>query len=201
MKQALVGLALMLFWAGYTGAQTTANSIGLPIDTQSSEIRSALIEPDPQTPGRELPDAPIPILPSKQDGPMPCPAGDGRPCALLGGRLYFKDRSHMTEHDKTWGDALKNPLILSGVAVDLGAAIWDYRATRACIDSHRCTEANPLMGQSRAQELAVGFGLTATFYFLAAKLKQHGNGNAAFGLLSAHAVGHAYQALRAQYAY
>ncbi len=167
-------------------------------DTQSSEIQITLVEPDQQTPGRDLPDAPIPILPSKQDGPMPCPAGNGKPCALLGGRLYFRDISHMTQHDKTWVDALKNPLMLGGLAVNLGATIWDYRATRACIDSHRCTEANPLMGQSRAQELAVGFGLTATIYFLAAKLKQHGNGNGAFTLLAAGATNHAYQALHAQ---
>lgn len=130
---------------------------------------------------------------------MPCPAGDGKPCALLGGRLYFRDRSHMTEHDKTWGDALKNPLILGAVAANLGAFVWDYRETRACIDAHQCTEANPIMGQSRAQELTVGIGLTATFYFLAAKLKQHGNGNAAFGLLSGNALMHVYEALRGQY--
>ena len=129
---------------------------------------------------------------------MPCPAGDGRPCALLGGRLYFRDPSHMTEHDKTWVDALKNPLMLGGIAVNLGTALWDYRATRACIDAHRCTEGNPLMGQSRAQELTVGFGLTATFYFLAAKLNQRVNGNTAFALLSANATMHAYQALHAQ---
>lgn len=121
------------------------------------------------------------------------------PCALLGGRLYFRDRSHMTEHDKTWGDALKNPMILGAVTANLGAAVWDYRATRACINAHRCTEANPIMGQSAAQELAVCFGLTTTFYFLAAKLKQHGNGNAAFGLLSGNALMHVYQALRSQY--
>src|SRR5437867_536839 len=71
-----------------------------PIETQSSEISTALIAPDdPQSPSRDLPDAPIPVLPRKQDGPQPCPAGDGMPCALLGGRLYFRDRSHMTEHD------------------------------------------------------------------------------------------------------
>jgi hypothetical protein len=57
------------------------------------------------------------------------------------------------------------------------------------------------MGQSRAQELSVGFSLTATLYFLAAKLKQHGNGNAAFMVLSAGAANHAYQALRAQAAH
>src|SRR5690349_177814 len=110
MKDALVGLAVMLLSAGYTRAQT-ANLTNPLIDTQSSEIRATLIEPGQQTPGRDLPDvpdAPIPILPSKQDGPMPCPAGIGKPCALLGGRLYFRDISHMTQHDLTWVDALKN---------------------------------------------------------------------------------------------
>jgi hypothetical protein len=200
MRNALIGLVLMLS-CGYTRAQTAANLISPPIDTQSLDISQALVEPDPQTPGRDLPEAPIPILSSKQDGPMPCPAGNGKPCALLGGRLYFRDLSHMTEHDKTWVDAMKNPLMLGGLVVNFGTAVWDYRATRACIDSHRCKEANPLMGQSRAQELAVGFGLTATFYFLAAKLKQSGNGNAAFALLSGNAFLHAYQAFRAQYSH
>lgn len=199
MKSALIG-TLMLVCAGCIRAQTIVN-LGPLIETQSSEISSTLVEQDPKTPAGDLPDAPIPILPNRQDGPMPCPFGDGKPCALLGGRLYFKDLSHMTEHDKTWGDALKNPLILGGLLVNLGATIWDYRATRACIDSHRCTEGNPLMGQSRAQELSVGFSLTATLYFLAAKLKQHGKGNAAFMVLSAGAANHAYQALHAQAAH
>lgn len=197
MKHALVALAMLYLWGGRTRAQTNPVS---PIDTQSSEISTALIEPStPRATAGSLPDAPIPVLPSRQDGPMPCPAGDGRPCALLGGRLYFRDHSHMTQHDRTWLDALTNPMILGGLTVNLATAVWDYRATRACIDSHRCTEGNPLMGNTRAQELPVGIGLTAAFYILAAKLKQRGHGNQAMAILSASAALHSYLALRAQY--
>jgi hypothetical protein len=199
VKNVFVRLALTSILAASTHAQAVANRTGsTPIETQSSEINSALSEPGQEAPQRSLPDAPIPILPSSQDGPMPCPAGIGKPCALLGGRLYFSDPSHMTEHDKTWFHALTNPLMLGGLAVNLATAVWDYRASRACIDSHRCTEANPLMGQSSAQELSVGIGLTATFYFLSAKLKQQGKGNWALFLLSGNAFAHSYEALRAR---
>lgn len=196
-------LSVVLGWVFISIASAHAQAIlnrtsSTPIETQSSEISSVLVEPYQSSLQRDLPDALIPVLPSRQDGPMPCPAGVGKPCALLGGRLYFSDSSHMTEHDKTWSHALKNPLMLSGLAVNLATAVWDYRASRACIDSHRCTEGNPLMGQSRAQELSVGVGLTATFYFLSVKLKQRGKGNWALALLSGNAFIHSYEALQAR---
>ena len=129
---------------------------------------------------------------------MPCPAGIGKPCALLGGRLYFSDPSHMTQHDKTWFDALKNPLMLGAIAVNLGADIWDYRATRSCIAAHTCIEGNPLMGKSGARQLSVGLGLDALLYYIAVRLKQGGDGNLAFALLTAGTTLHVYFAAHAQ---
>jgi hypothetical protein len=126
MTKAFIGLGLTLFWAACARAQTEANlTRALPMETQSSKISSSLIETSQQNPRRNLPDAPIPILPNRQDGPMPCPAGIGKPCALLGGRLYFSDPSHMTQHDKSWVAGLRNPMILAGVAVNTATFVWD----------------------------------------------------------------------------
>lgn len=195
MKIASLGLTLALSWTTSALAQTDSTSArSAQIETKSSAISSDLVAPSLQRQEHELPDAPIPILPSRQDGPMPCPAGVGRPCALLGGRLYFSDPSHMTEHDKSWVAALRNPMILTGLLVNLGADVWDYRSTRACMANHTCREGNPLMGQSRAQQLSVGLSLDATFYFLAAKLKQRGSGNYAFFCLAANSTLHFYYA-------
>jgi len=104
----------------------------------------------------------------------------------------------MTQHDKTWFDALKNPLMLGGIAVNLGADIWDYKATRACIAAHTCIEGNPLMGQSRAQQLGVGIGLDALLYYVAVWLKQGGDGNLAFALLTTSTTLHVYFAAHGQ---
>lgn len=197
MKRIFLALGMWLLIVSFTRAQTQVRGSTL-FETQSSPIPSTLIEPEQQDPKRELPDAPIPILANRQDGPMPCPAGIGKPCALLGGRLYFSDLSHMTEHDKTWFNALKNPLMIGGIAVNLGASIWDYKATRACIAAHTCKEGNPIMGQSRAQQLGVGMSLDALFYYLAVRLKEHGQGNHAFALLAANTAMHVYFASQAQ---
>jgi len=195
MKRMLSGLGMLLLSASLTHAQTGANTSRPQLfETQSLPISLALIEPGQQDPVKDLPDAPIPILPQKQDGPMPCPAGVGLPCSLLGGRLYFSDPSHMTQHDKTWFDALKNPMILGGILFNEAALVWDYRTTRACIDVHHCKEGNPIMGQSRAQELGVGLSLNAFQIYNVTRLKQHGKGNAALFLMATGAVLHAFAA-------
>lgn len=192
MKKMILTLGLSFLGATLANAQTGTDSpASHHFETQSSVISSVLVEPtNQQRPKQELPDAPIPILPQKQDGPMPCPGGVGAPCALLGGRLYFSDPSHMTQHDRTWFDALKNPMILGGIFVNEAALAWDYRTTRACIDRHRCKEGNPIMGQTRAQELGVGLSLNAFQIYNSARLKQHGKGNAAFFFLATGAIFH-----------
>ena len=192
-KIIFLGFVMFLETNSFAHAQAQVNLGGSQLfETQASPIGSALVEPGQQDLKRDLPDAPIPTLPSSQDGPMPCPAGIGKPCALLGGRLYFSDPSHMTEHDKTWFDALKNPLILGGIIADAGAAVWDLRTTRACIDNHTCKEANPLMGQSLAQQVTVGTGLNAILYYAAVRMKQRGKGNTALFFLAANAGLHVF---------
>jgi len=195
MKRTLSGLGMLLLGASFAHAQTGAGTDGLKLfETQSSPVSSVPIEPGQQAPIKDLPDAPIPILPQTQDGPMPCPAGVGLPCSLLGGRLYFSDPSHMTEHDKTGFDALKNPMILGGILFNEAALVWDYRSTRACIAAHRCKEGNPIMGQSPAQELGVGLSLSAFQIYNVVRLKQHGKGNTALFILATGAVLHTFAA-------
>jgi len=195
MKKMLPSLGLMFFSASLAHAQTGANAGGSKLlETQSSPISSVLIEPAQQVPIKDLPDAPIPVLPQKVDGPMPCPLGVGAPCALLGGRLYFSDPSHMTEHDKTLWAALKNPMIAGAIAVNIGADVWDYRTAFAHLGQKGFKETNPIMGQSRAQMLAVGISLDAIMYFSAARLKERGKGNYAFMVLAGNSVLHVYAA-------
>ena len=193
MKRFLITFIMMFFFAVMTQAQSDLipNNLPLPV-IRPSQLTSSRVEPVQQESQRVLPDAPIPVLPNLQDGPLPCPAGVGRPCALLGGRLYFRDPVHMTEHDKSWADAMKNKGMLLGMAVNAAAAVWDYKTTRHCIDTHRGSEGNPLMGQSQAQELSVGIGLTALTYFMAGKLKKQGDGNYAFGALWGGTILHVF---------
>src|SRR5260370_4319940 len=175
MKRTVINFTMTLFAAVMSQAQSDLipNNLPLPV-IRPRQLVSWRVESEQQESQRVLPDAPIPVLPNLQDGPLPCPAGVGRPCALLGGRLYFRDPVHMTEHDKSWADAMKNKGMLLGMAVNAAAAVWDYKTTRHCIDTHRGNEGNPLMGQSQAQEVSVGIGLTALTYFIAGEMTKHG---------------------------
>jgi hypothetical protein len=146
-----------------------------------------------------LPEAPIPVLPNLQDGPAPCPAGVGKPCALLGGRLYFSDPAHMTEHDQTLWKAMRNPMLLAGGLINLAATVADIEGTQACLRVHTCTEGNPLFGKNPGRPLSYGLGVPLTFanYLLCAQLKKSGSGNWAFGVLWAGTTLHVYEASQA----
>jgi hypothetical protein len=194
MKLAFVflGLAILVLGKG-TNAQSGEPSQPKQENNETVSLAQSAQQPkqqQPQEPRLLLPDTPIPTAPSPVDGPSPCPGGVGKPCALLAGRSYFPDRSHMTQHDRTWQDSLKNPVILAGVAANIGAAIWDYRTTRACLDAYKGHEINPLMGQSRAQEVSVSIGLAAILYLDAAMLKKSGHGNFALGVLAVGSLVH-----------
>ena len=78
---------------------------------------------------------------------------------------------------------MRNKGLLLAFSMNVAAAVWDYRTTRHCVDNHLGEEANPLMGQTRAQELGVGISLSALTYYAAGKLKKQGDGNYAFGVL------------------
>jgi PAB1-binding protein PBP1 len=78
---------------------------------------------------------------------------------------------------------MKNKGMLLSMSINAAAMVWDYKTTRHCIETHNGKEGNPLMGNSRAQELGVGISLTALTYFMSGKLKKQGDGNYAFGVL------------------
>ena len=185
MIRVFLGLGTLFLWITSAQAQTGTTATQQPIvEFLTPQLPTALVAPGDLASYRVLPDAPKPpalVKPVKPGIlPTPCPFGVGKPCALLGGRLYFSDPSHMTEHDRTWSQAMSHPLMRFSVAVGIGAFVWDYKTTRYCIDHHLGREGNPIEGQTRAQELAVGLGITAFSFWAAGKLKEKGEGNKAF---------------------
>jgi hypothetical protein len=189
MKRMLITFILTLFSTAMLHAQSELVPSSLPL---------ARSQPQPlqHERNRVLPDAPIPVLPNIQDGPLPCPAGIARPCALLGGRVYFRDPSHMTEHDATLGKAMRNPMMVVGGLLSLAATIADIEGTNACIQAHTCREGTPLYGAypSRAKAYGIGIPVTLVIYTMSSWLKKRGDGNFAFGLLWGGTIGHIYQA-------
>jgi hypothetical protein len=195
IKRLLVLAVLLAFWTLTAKAQSdeTANA-GPTFEIQSAPISSNLAGPAQLPAGPGFLDMPNPLIP--QDGPAPCPAGVGKPCALLGGRLYFRDPSHMTEHDATWGKAMRNPMMVVGGLLNLASTIADIEGTQACLRVHTCTEGNPLFGAnpSRAKSYGIGIPMGFAIYSLSAWLKKNGDGNLAFGLLWGGTMGHTYEA-------
>jgi len=197
MKKILVTIMGTFFAAGISHAQSAEIPDNLPLTRlQLPQLNPALIQPQQQGEGRVLPDAPIPVLPNIQDGPFPCPAGIGKPCALLGGRRYFRDPSHMTEHDATWGQAMRNPMMVIGGLLNLASTIADIEGTEACLRLQTCIEGNPLFGANPSRAKAYGIGIPMGFaiYSLSAWLKKNGDGNLAFGLLWGGTTWHTYHA-------
>jgi hypothetical protein len=191
MKRVLIPFAVAYLAAMTANAQSQAQELPLPRIDWS---RFTLLPAEPQTPSRILPDNPIPVLPSLQDGPGPCPGGDGESCSLLGGRVYFSDPIHMTQHDQTWGEAARNPAMLIADALNLAATVADIEGTQACLHAHTCREANPLFGSNPSRARAYGSAIPIAFftYAVAARLKKYGDGNFAFGALWAATMLHVY---------
>jgi hypothetical protein len=145
---------------------------------QQREASLASTQPAPSSAGVILPDAPVP-----KAAASPCPAGVGRPCALLGGVRYLPDQLHVEEHDASWAKAMSHPVMIAVSSLLVGASVADYKMTRYCVDRHIGREVNPLLGQSRAQQLGVTVAATAATVWAAGKLKEKGNGAfAVFGL-------------------
>lgn len=173
-------------------AQSEVRELPLP-RIEPSQV--SLFQVESQQPAnRILPDNPIPVLPSLQDGPAPCPFGEGKSCALLGGRAYFSDPMHMTEHDATWAKTARNPGMLVGFALNLAATVADIESTQACLHAPACREGNPLFGSnpSRARSYGTAILLDVVAYAGFAFVKKRGQGNLAFGLLWGSTVAHIY---------
>jgi len=147
----------------------------------------AAIEPDALA-VRILPDAPV-VKPAS----TACQQGLRKPCALLGGQVYRP--SSLTQPDRSWTQAIRHPPILIVSSVLVASFIADYKSTRYCVDRGLGHEGNPLLGQSRAQELSVGLAATGISIWGIGKLKQQGDGR------SALFAGYAVTALHAFAAY
>jgi hypothetical protein len=172
--------------------QSNVQELPLP-RIEPSKVGLFQVEPQ-QASNRILPDNPIPVLPSLQDGPAPCPFGEGKSCALLGGRAYFSDPIHMTEHDATWARAARNPAMLVGFALNFAANVADIEGTQSCLHAHTCREANPLFGSdpSRARSYGLCIPIDLVAYAGFALVKKEGRGNLAFGLLWGSTAAHIY---------
>lgn len=197
MKRILIALTVTYFSAMAARAQSEVQELPLP-KTELSQISLLQVESQRQPPNRILPDNPIPVLPSLQDGPDPCPFGNGKSCALLGGRAYFSDPMHMTEHDQTFWKAATNPGMLVAYTLNLAATAADMEGTEACLHTHSCREANPLLGPKPGRARAYGTAVPVALvnYAAAALLKKHGKGNLAFALLWCTTVLHSALAVQ-----
>ena len=194
MKKILLTSIITLYAAILTQAQSELIPNNLPLaPTQSPQPILSQFEAVKPGPSR------IPVLPNNQDGPLPCPTGIGKPCALLGGRLYFNDPSHMTEHDRTLSKAMRNPMMVVGGLFNLASTIADIEGTQACLSAHACTEGNPMFGRnpSRRRSYGLGVPMTLAVYAMSSWMKKHGEGNLAFGLLWGGTMTHVYEAAHA----
>jgi hypothetical protein len=193
MKRILGVLIFTLLGTTALRAQSEVQELPLP-QIYLLQVSILRTEPHQQIPGQILPDNPIPVLPSLQDGPAPCPLGEGKSCALLGGRAYFSDPIHMTEHDATWARAARNPAMLVGFALNFAANVADIEGTQSCLHAHTCREANPLFGSdpSRARSYGLCIPIDLVAYAGFALVKKEGRGNLAFGLLWGSTAAHIY---------
>jgi hypothetical protein len=200
MREMLIAIAGVMLSTLTAQAQSEATNRGPALaEAQSAQISSELLVPPQSPPSPGLPDMPLPHPLIPQDGPAPCPAGAGKPCALLGGRLYFKDPFHMTEHNATWRQAMKNPFMIVGEILNMAATIADVEGTQACLHARTCKEGNPLTGSnpSRASSYGITVPISLGIYALSGWLKKEGQGNLAFGMLWGGTVAHAFMAEKA----
>ena len=168
-----LGLFLfVLFLSTATLAQT-------PVDTATNSNDPPL--PPITLKHREnVPDAP----PAKIiDERRTYPEGNGKPCAVLGGRLYFSDALALSQHSKSWSAAATSPGMLLAVGLLTAATVADIETTQSCIKTGTCKEGNPLMGQSRAQQYSVGMSINAFAFWATAEQKRHGRGVVPFYIL------------------
>jgi hypothetical protein len=108
----------------------------------------------------------------------------------LGGRPYFRDHWHISEHERTWWEAFKTPGMVFSTGMLFGATVIDIEGTQHCQAAGTCREVNPMMGKTRAQQYGVAMPMNALLTWVAVREKQHGRGVLPFfmmwGLSSVH---------------
>lgn len=114
--------------------------VPLPAPAESSSIH-----PEWLLERYSLPDAPRPQLNDDRER-TPCPEGEFKPCALIGGKPFLRDRSRMTQHDKSAWQGFKHPMILAGSALLVATTVYDIEGTQSCLHAGTCRETNFLYG-------------------------------------------------------
>jgi hypothetical protein len=189
MKCLLVLIVLLFVSADTARAQASAAIVKAePVAVSGYAVRSTLVDPQPER-GPALPDAPV-----AKKSALPCTVGSGRPCEPPAATVHSPRLAHPARHDESWPRAMSHPtmLLMSGLVVT--SFVMDYKTTRYCLDRHLAREANPLMGQSPAQELSVGITITAVSIWGAGLLKQGGNDKIALLATSATTALHSLAA-------
>jgi hypothetical protein len=197
VKRSIFGLATFLCCVSAMQAQTEPRC-NKPNRADTNQVEVSGLSASEQIQSRVLPDNPTPLLPNLQQASAPCPAGVGKPCALLRGRLYFPDPLRMADRDKTLWKAATNPGMLAAYSLNLAATVTDAEGTQACLHAGTCTEADPIFGKkpSRARVYLTGAPLLLGSFAGAAWLKKRGKGNLAFTLLWASTMVHTYLAVQ-----
>lgn len=141
-----------------------------------------------------LPDEPQAKTDAGDKENLICPGGAGKPCALLGGRTYYPDLWKMTQHNHTWGEAMKSPAIVGASALLIGTTVLDIEGTDHCLPLHTCRESNPLLPKTvdRPRQYATAMSLDALAIAFMGRQKKRGKGNVAFAIVYAGSVMHFY---------
>jgi len=140
---------------------------------------------------RKLPESPKPKAKGR-DEDSACPGGEGNPCALLGGRPYFRDQWHITEHEKTWAEAFRTPGMVFSVSSLFASTVVDIEGTQHCLAAGTCRELNPVMGKTRARQYGVAMPMDALLTWMAVREKQRGRGVLPFFILWSLSTVHLY---------
>jgi hypothetical protein len=141
-----------------------------------------------------LPDEPRAKTDAGEEENLICPGGAGKPCALLGGRAYYPNMWRMTQHNHTWGEAMRTPAIIAVSALLIGTTVFDIEGTDHCLALHSCREQNPIEPNKvdRPWQYATGMSVNAVGIASIGYLKRRGKGNLGFALAYVASVFHLY---------
>jgi hypothetical protein len=196
MRLVITIFSLAFFLCLTAQAQTSTDN-----SSPASQAAATPQQTDPSTNSKQEPLPPVTLKhrPNPPDSPPPkanderrtCPGGNGKPCAVLGGRLYFSDSLALSKHSQSWSAAATSPAMLLALGLLTASTIADIETTQSCIKAGTCKEGNPLLGQSRAQAYSVTMSINALAFWATAEQKRHGHGAVPFFILWSATAMHA----------
>jgi hypothetical protein len=168
------GLLLLTF---FLSISTLAQA---PVETAANSS-DATPSPTASKHSETVPDAPPPKI---IDDRSACPSGNGKACGIPAGRSrsYFFGNSALSPH-RSWTAAATSPGMLLALGLLTASTVADIETTQSCIRSATCKEANPLMGQSRAQQYSVAMSINALAFWATAEDKRLGRGILPYSIL------------------